>query len=226
MDRHSMGENGFIVAIDGPAGAGKSTMARRLAERLGLAFVDTGAIYRTVALVAMEKGIEDDEGIAGLTKSLDLSFDGPRVLLGTRDISTAIRTQDISQRASRVSAIGAVRAGLLDLQRRLARAHHKGAVLEGRDIGTVVFPDAEVKVFLTASDEERARRRALDLERAGKAEPFEVVLAAQRERDARDRQRAVAPLKPAPDAVEIDTTKKSSDEVLDEIAALVEERTR
>jgi cytidylate kinase len=217
-------ERGFIVAIDGPAGAGKSTIARRVAERLGLAFVDTGAIYRTVALVSKEKAIEDDAEIGELTKNLDLSFDGPKVTLGGRDITTAIRTQEISQRASRVSAIPSVRSGLLELQRRLGRSHPKGAVLEGRDIGTVVFPDAGLKVFLTASDEERARRRLLDLERAGKPETFEQVLAAQRERDSRDSRRAIAPLKPADDSAIIDTTMKTIDEVLEEIVSLAEER--
>lgn len=215
---------GFIVAIDGPAGAGKSTIAKLAAERLGLMRVDTGAIYRAVALVATERGLSDEEEIAAAARAIDLLFDGGRVLIGARDVSSAIRTQEISQSASRVSALPAVRAALLELQRRLGRAHAKGAVLEGRDIGTVVFPDAEVKVFLTASPEERARRRVKDLEASGQPADYAEVLASIRERDERDSSRAVAPLKPAADAVPLDTTALSLEEVLEAITRIVRER--
>jgi cytidylate kinase len=207
----------FIIAIDGPAGAGKSTISRRVAERLGIVLVDTGSIYRTIALVSKERGLTDEDEIAKLTHTLELHLDAGRVRIGDRDISTEIRTQEMSQLASRVSALPKVRQGLLTIQRRIGRSHPKGAVLEGRDIGTVVFPDAEVKVFLTASDDERARRRMIDLERAGKPESFAAVLASIKERDARDSERAIAPLKPAADAIVLDTTKLTLEEVLERI---------
>jgi CMP/dCMP kinase len=211
---------GFIVAIDGPAGAGKSTIAKMTAERLGLIRVDTGAIYRAIALIADEANIQDEEQIAAACPTLPLRFDAGRVFLGDRDISTAIRTEKISQRASQVSALPKVRAGLLDLQRRLGREHPKGAVLEGRDIGTVVFPDAEVKIFLTASAEERANRRVKELPNA----IYDDVLASIRERDERDSNRATAPLKPASDAVHVDSTGKSIEDVLREIEGIVRQK--
>jgi len=208
----------FIVAIDGPAGAGKSTAARRLAARLGFAMVDTGAIYRSVALAARRAGIAftDDAGLARLLPGLRIRFEPPpagdpaagqRVLLDGEDVSAQIRTPEMSLGASAVSARPVVRAGLLELQRRLALAPgNRGAVLEGRDIGTVVFPEADAKFFLTAAPEVRARRRCDELGARGEAAPYERVLAEQRQRDRDDAERAVAPLKPAADAVLVDTS--------------------
>jgi len=206
----------FIVAIDGPAGAGKSSVSRLLAARLGFAMVDTGAIYRTVALAASRAGLayDDDRGLEALLPGLRIRFAPPagpgeaqRVLLGDEDVSAEVRTPPMSMGASAVSARPAVRAGLLELQRRLALApENRGAVLEGRDIGTVVFPDADAKFFLTATAEERARRRHAELRARGDATPFESVLADQERRDRDDSQRAVAPLRPAEDALQVDTT--------------------
>lgn len=226
----------FIVAIDGPAGAGKSTTSRRLAARLGFAMVDTGAIYRTVALAASRAGIafDDDGRLAGLLPAVRIRFAPPppgvegagqRVILGDEDVSEAIRTPPMSLGASAVSARPVVRAGLLDLQRRLATAPgNRGAVLEGRDIGTVVFPDADAKFFLTAADEVRARRRFLELQAKGDPQPFEAVLADQRKRDRDDSSRDVAPLRAADDAVTVDTGGSSLDEVVERLAAEVERR--
>lgn len=220
----------FIVAIDGPAGAGKSTAAKQLAARLGFALVDTGAIYRSVALAASRAGVafDDDAGLARLLAGLSIVFEpapagsgqGPRVLLDGEDVSAAIRTPPMSLGASAVSARPVVRAGLLDLQRRLATAPaNRGAVLEGRDIGTVVFPDADLKVFLTASPEVRARRRFDELRAKGDRSTYEQVLADQLRRDRDDAERAVAPLKPAADAVLVDTTRLTLGEVVDRIAS-------
>jgi CMP/dCMP kinase len=234
-DGHGSGRP-FIVAIDGPAGAGKSTAARRLAARLGFAMVDTGAIYRTVALAATRAGIphDDDRGLAELLPSVLIRFEpapagqpdaGQRVFLGGEDVSLEIRTPAMSLGASAVSARPVVRAGLLDLQRRLATAPgHPGAVLEGRDIGTVVFPDADVKFFLTASPEIRARRRCDELAAKGQRTPLDQVLADQRKRDRDDAQRAVAPLRPAADAVLIDTSQLGPEAVVESLAAAVEAR--
>ena len=206
----------FIVAIDGPAGAGKSTASRLVAARLGFAMVDTGAIYRAVALAATRAGAEldDDARLGALLPSVAIRFEPPatpgggqRVFLGEEDVSLAIRTPPMSLGASKVSARPVVRAGLLDLQRRLAVAEgNEGAVLEGRDIGTVVFPDADAKFFLTASPEERAGRRHAELRTKGDPSSFEEVLADQLRRDRDDSERAVAPLRPAADAVVVDTT--------------------
>ncbi len=221
--------HGLVVAIDGPAGAGKSTVSRRVAHRLGYTLVDTGALYRALALRANEEGIDwsDGAGLGAPASRIDLSLvagtDGePRVLVDGRDRSADIRTPSISQGASIVSAHPEVRDALLALQRRLGA--DGGVVLEGRDIGTVVFPDAELKVFLTATAEERARRRQRELEARGTAAPFEQVLAEIRERDHRDSTRPVAPLKSAGDAVSVDSTGLSFDQVVGRIFELARER--
>jgi cytidylate kinase len=224
----------FIVAIDGPAGAGKSTASRLLAARLGFALVDTGAIYRTVALAASRSGValDDDGALKALLPGVDLRFAPPsaggagqRVLLGGEDVSALIRTPAISAGASKVSARPVVREGLLELQRRLAIAReNRGAVLEGRDIGTVVFPDADAKFFVTASPEERARRRYAELLAKGDASTFEQVLEDQRARDKADSEREIAPLKPAADALIIDTSGTPIDAVVDRLVREVERR--
>ncbi len=212
-----------IVAIDGPAGAGKSTVARRLAEALGFVMVDTGALYRTVALAATRAGVPLDDGprVAQLTHDLvarqAIVFErdperGLRVRLSDEDVSDAIRTREIGQGASRVSAHPDVRAALLDLQR-MAGAQG-GVVLEGRDIGTVVFPDAEVKFFLTASAEVRARRRHEELVARGTNVSFEETLADVQQRDAQDEGREIAPLKPAETAILVDSSRLSLDETV------------
>ncbi|HEY6909565.1 MAG TPA: (d)CMP kinase [Myxococcales bacterium] len=207
-----------IVAIDGPAGAGKSTVARQLARRLGFSMIDTGAIYRSVALVAQRRGVswDDDEALRGmLAAGLGLEFRGDRVLVQGEDVSEAIRTPEISRGASVVSARPVVRKALLQLQRDLGRAASRGAVLEGRDIGTVVFPDADVKFFLTASDEARAGRRHAELLERGLSVPIEEVLADQRRRDRDDSERAIAPLRAAADAIRVDTTGLDLEEVVE-----------
>ncbi|HEX7623102.1 MAG TPA: (d)CMP kinase [Anaeromyxobacteraceae bacterium] len=222
----------FIVAIDGPAGAGKSTAARRLASRLGFAMVDTGAIYRAVAFAAArdEIAFDDDVRLAALLPTLRIRFDpaeggGQRVLLDGADVSAAIRTPPMSLGASAVSARPVVRDALLDLQRRLANAEgHRGAVLEGRDIGTVVFPDADIKFFLTAAPEVRARRRHAELQAKGQPTPIAEVLADQPKRDHDDSQRAVAPLRAAADALLVDTSGLSLDGVVDALADAVRAR--
>jgi cytidylate kinase len=223
------------VAIDGPAGAGKSTAAKRLAARLGFALVDTGAIYRAVALGASRRGIgyDDDARLAELLPRLSIRFEpapagsgaDQRVLLDGEDVSAAIRTPPMSLGASAVSARPVVRAGLLELQRRLATAQsNRGAVLEGRDIGTVVFPDADLKLFLTAAPEVRARRRFQELRARGDPSTLEDVLADLLKRDADDSRRAVAPLRPAADAIVLDTSALSLEEVAERVAAEAERR--
>ena len=216
-----------VVALDGPAGAGKSTVARAVAKALGFLYVDTGALYRGVALAAKEKGVswEDGEALGALTRALDLDFEatdgGPRLLIDGIDRAPDIRTPDVADGASKVSQHEPVRAALLDVQRQLGAA---GAVVfEGRDIGTVVFPDAEVKLFLTATPEARARRRVGDLMERGKDADYGSILEAIRERDARDSSRAVAPLKPAADATTLDTTDLGFDEVVEAVVAAVRE---
>jgi cytidylate kinase len=215
-----------IVAIDGPAGVGKSTTARALAQRLGYVLVDTGALYRGVALAARERGIpwEDEAAITALSREIELGFvsqeDGtPRLLLDGKDRADEIRTPEISVGASRVSAYPGVRRALLGIQRELGR--HGGVVLEGRDIGTVVFPDAEVKLFLTASAEERARRRVKDLQDRGMTTDRDLVLAQIRARDDADSSRAIAPLRPAEDAVILDSTSLDLEAVVEHVLELV-----
>jgi len=220
----------FIVAIDGPAGAGKSTVSKLLARRLGLSFVDTGALYRTVALAARREGtgVEDDAGLSALLGRIRISFQAVgeenRVFLDGEDVSREIRTPEMSLAASAVSARPVVRQGLLGLQRRLALEAPVGAVLEGRDIGTVVFPDADLKFFLEASPDVRARRRYEELFQKGTESSLDDVLADQVRRDRDDASRAVAPLKPAADAVRVDSSGLPLSEVVQRLERTIRER--
>ncbi len=220
----------FIVAIDGPAGAGKSSVSKLLARRLGFSLVDTGAIYRCVALLAKRSGagFEDDAGLAALLGQVHVHFEVAgeenRVFLGGEDVSAEIRTPEILMGASQVSKRPVVRQGLLSLQRRLALESPRGAVLEGRDIGTVVFPDADVKFFLHADPVVRARRRYEELSEKGVEATLESVLADQIQRDRADASRAVAPLKPAPDAIQVDTSSLPLSEVVQTLEGQVRDR--
>ena len=216
------------VAIDGPGGAGKSTMARALSRACGLHYVDTGAIYRTVGLAALRAGLEpsDGDGVPALLEELDVQVrdeeEEQHMLLNGEDVTPFIRTPEISAAASAVSALPEVRAFLLQTQRDLAS--RGGVVMDGRDIGTVVLPEAELKVFLTASPEERARRRFLELREKGIDQPYEEVLREMNERDLRDSTRAVAPLRPAEDAVLLDSSELDPEQVLERLVALFREK--
>jgi cytidylate kinase len=218
----------FVVAIDGPAGAGKSTVARGLAERLGYTFLDTGALYRAVALIAQERQIPWNDGVrlGALASGLEIVFEKDegqtRVIVDGRDVTESIRKPEISDGASKVSALSEVRTSLLDMQRRVATAAN--VVAEGRDIGTVVFPSSPAKFFLIASPETRAQRRSLELQAAGRPADIDDVLAEIRARDARDSGRALAPLRRAEDAIEIDSSKLTPDEVMAQMIAIVRER--
>ena len=220
----------FIVAIDGPAGAGKSTVSKLLARRLGFSLVDTGAIYRSVALQAQRDGIafDDDARLGELLQRVSVTFavdgDENRVFLSGEDVTSAIRTPAVSLAASAVSSRPIVREGLLALQRRLALAAPRGAILEGRDIGTVVFPDADAKFFLEASPEIRARRRYEELFQKGAESSLKDVLADQTKRDRDDSSRAIAPLKPASDAVRVDSSTTPLSEVVQNMEREIEER--
>lgn len=215
----------LVLAIDGPAGAGKSTIARALAERLGFVYIDTGAMYRAVALWAMRLGVALDdthrlERLA-LEAKIEFAAGATSVLLNGEDVTAAIRAPEISDAASKVSAVPSVRRALVDAQRRMAA--ESSVVMEGRDIGTVVFPDANVKIFLDASPEVRTSRRTGDL--AARGEDTAEVAAQIAERDHRDRTRAEAPLVQAPDATYIDSSALPPDGVVEAILKLVRERT-
>ena len=206
-----------VIAIDGPAGAGKSSASRGLARRLGFAYVDTGAMYRVVGVLAHEREVafDDDAALATLCAGITFEVQGERLAANGRDLSEVIRRRDAGDLASRVSTRLVVRERLVALQRALGA--QGGVVMEGRDIGTVVFPDAPLKFFLTADPMVRAQRRALEL--AGRGETVDVAELGQElaERDRRDRARATAPLKPADDAIELDTSRLTLDAVIDQM---------
>lgn len=217
------------IAIDGPSGAGKSTLARALAKELGFLYVDTGAIYRTVALWAQRGGAacENPEEVVPLLGDIDIQMsygaDGiQRMYLSGEDVSEAIRVHAVSQCASLVAAIPEVRAFLLDYQRKLAQ--EQNIVMDGRDIGTVVLPNADVKIFLTASAEIRAKRRLLELQQRGQQADFATIFHDIEQRDEQDRTRAIAPLRQAEDAALLDTSDKNLEESLQAMLSLVKER--
>lgn len=217
------------IAIDGPAGAGKSTLARAAAKELGYLYVDTGAIYRTVALHAVRAGVDvgDPSQVLPALQDMDIQmrYDGEgvqRMYLKGEDVSQEIRRNEISGLTSKVSAIPAVRDFLMDFQRRQAREH--SVVMDGRDIGTVVLPDADVKIFLTAAPEARARRRALELEQRGERADYDAILRQIVQRDEQDRSRPVAPLCQAEDAVLLDTTELNLEESLRALLNLIKEK--
>jgi cytidylate kinase len=216
---------GLVIAIDGPVGAGKSTVAKLVARKLGYLYVDTGAMYRAVALKALRLGMDINDPIvmAMLAEATDIQLqqqgDGSvRVFLDGEDVTEAIRTPEVSEASSIVSAHEGVRKVLAERQKAMAKLG--GVVMEGRDIQTVIAPDAEVKIFLTASLEERAKRRWLELQQKGISVSYEEVLQEVKERDERDKNRAIAPLRKAPDAVEIDTTGMTPEEVAEKIVEL------
>ncbi|MBQ9065774.1 MAG: (d)CMP kinase [Blautia sp.] len=215
----------FNIAIDGPAGAGKSTIARKAAEMLGFIYVDTGAMYRAIAYYLLKEGIDPDntEAIAAACTGADIEIryeDGEQiVLLNGENVNSYIRTEEVSIMASRSSAVPEVRQHLLELQRSLARTHD--TVMDGRDIGTTVLPDASLKIYLTASDEVRADRRYAELKEKGEQVSYEDVLKDIRERDERDMNRSVSPLRRADDAHLIDSSYMTPEEVLLEIMSLI-----
>jgi CMP/dCMP kinase len=209
----------MVIAIDGPAGAGKSTVARAVAKTLGFTYLDSGAMYRAVALTALDRGIDPDDGdrLGELAWDLDIDFGADTIRLGGRPIEGRIRSPEVTVAASRVSVHPQVRQAMVKRQRELIAAGNY--VAEGRDIGTVVSPDSPLKVFLTANEEERARRRA-----AESGESVTEVHEAIRDRDRRDRERADSPLLAAKESVDIDTTDLTPDQVVERIVALARER--
>ena len=219
-----------VITIDGPAGSGKSTVSRLVAEKTGRMYLDTGAMYRAVALEANRRGIDpkDGKGLGLLCRSLDLHFNmeenEPRLFLGKEDISSTIRSPEIDMLSSNISAVGEVRKAMTDLQRKMAAAGGR-LVAEGRDMGTVVFPDAENKFFLTASPEVRAERRYRERLERGESVSREVVEAEVKKRDHQDQTRTLAPLRPASDARIIDSTAIETGEVLRQILAHLRKKT-
>jgi len=220
----------LIIAIDGPSGAGKSTLAKRLARELGFIYLDTGAMYRALALKVLRQGVDlaDDARLARLVESIEIDLQENNgtleVLLDGINVADEIRTPEVSQLASKVSALKIVRARMLDLQRGMGK---RGSVVaEGRDIGTVVFPNAEVKIFLDASAEERARRRCAELRAAGRPADLSETLREMEERDKRDSERDLAPLRMADDALRIDSSNASADSVAAQVLAKIRNSAR
>ncbi|MGM8931260.1 (d)CMP kinase [Salinicola halophyticus] len=223
-----MSEAAPIVTIDGPGGAGKGTISRMIAEHMGWHLLDSGALYRLTALAALRKGVavDDARALSEQAQNLDVVFavenGAMQILLEGDDVTQAIRSEGVGSAASQVAALPPVREALLQRQRDFRQP--PGLVADGRDMGTVVFPDASLKIYLTASAEERARRRLLQLQQAGEDARLSTLLKEIQARDARDMQRAVAPLKPAEDAVELDTTQLDIPEVVERIETLLAER--
>ena len=215
-------DKGEFVFVVGPSGAGKSTIARTVARRLGIDYIDTGAMYRALGLKMLRQGIPmvEDARLLAMLEETDIDFAGGRVYLDGEDVSDLIRTQEISKAASDCSAFAAVRKKLVELQQKMARA--KSVIMDGRDIGTVVLKDAPYKFFLTASEEERALRRYRELAAKGASQTFEEVLEQIRQRDYNDTHRAVTPLRKADDAIEIDSTAMSMEEVVDFICGQIQ----
>lgn len=219
----------YAIAIDGPSGAGKSTIARAAAKRFGFIYVDTGAIYRTVGLAAYRGGIDrrDASAVEALLPQLEIAMrytdaGEQHMYLNGEDVTALIREPEISICASDVAALPSVRAFLMELQRRMAREN--SVIMDGRDIGTVVLPDAEVKIFLTASAEARARRRLLELEQKGMKQSFDEVLRDIKYRDEQDSHRAAAPLKKAEDAIAVDTSELNFDESLELVVKIIRQK--
>ena len=218
-----MNRKPFSIAIDGPAGAGKSSVARALAAELNAMYLDTGAMYRAFGLYMLRRGaIKDKSAIIAAVNDVDITvefIDGAQhIFLGGEDVTQAIREPEVSMAASEVSTVPEVRERMVALQRKIAEGHD--VIMDGRDIGTKVLPNATLKIYLTASVEERARRRCLELEQKGMPEPYEKVLREMKERDYQDTHRAASPLRPADDAVTVDTTNNSFEESVAEIRRL------
>ena len=222
-----MSEKRIVVAIDGPAGAGKSTLAKRVAGKLGYVYINSGAMYRAVALWAIRLGValNDMHRLEQLAKEakIRLSIGDDRIFLNEEDVTEAIRDRTISDAASKVSAVPGVRRALLKLQRQMAEQN--SVVMEGRDIGSVVFPGAQVKIFLDADPKERARRRTLEIRRDGQEADVHVIAGELHKRDERDRKRSEAPLVQAPDAEFVDTTGLSLDQVEDTVLRIIRAKT-
>ncbi|MFS8513500.1 MAG: (d)CMP kinase [Planifilum fulgidum] len=210
----------LTIAIDGPAGAGKSTVARRVAEEMGLLYVDTGAMYRAITWKALQSGIDlsDEQGVAGIARETEIELNPPEVRVDGIRVTEAIRSPEVTEHVSKVAKMAEVRRVLVEKQRRLAR--DGGVVMDGRDIGTHVLPDADVKVFLTASLEERVRRRHLEMIRRGFSSDPDRLYQEIKQRDEMDENRSHSPLRPAADAVIMDTTGRSIDEVVSMILDL------
>lgn len=219
---------GMIITVDGPSGAGKGTLCYALAEKLGFALLDSGAIYRVTALAALKRAVDlsDEFQLAELARNLNIEFlpvDGEvNIMLDGMNVSSLIRTQEVAEAASKIAVFPQVRAALLQLQQDFAK--NEGLIADGRDMGTVVFPNAQVKLFLDASAEERAKRRYKQLQNKGINGNFAQILAEIQERDFRDRNREVAPLKPADDALLLDSTTLSIDEVIAQALAYIQEK--